>query len=738
MDQQRKNFNSLQDTILIVAAFAAWAWMFRAYLSGKVALFDDAISYYDHIKFYLDNWSRGVFPLWDPLWFTGAANSFFLQRMGCFNPFLMVTLVFKALGFSYLSSYLIYLMSYYFLGCLGFYFLAKEVIKDRVCSYVTFLLLLFSALGTRSFDSFMILMFTPMAWFFYFLLAFGRRQRRFAFVGVIFCLMIIVTTYIPFYFLLSVMTFLMLYVVLYFKSAARFLRNSKKFVVENKLLVVGCLLLLCLALVPGYLFFKAGGKGEYVMQVRNTNQASGSVLGVQAQDGSNSWALLEELFFAWHYYMDIRLIKFAVIYIPLFAGIVVLLGAATRINRSVLLLFLWLALLLLICIPKASPIYSFLYQHVIVFKYFRNLHFYLWVTILPAFCMFLGLQLKNYLDWRPSNLWEKILGVVHIAAVHGLAIVLLSHFQFPIVSSYIVVILSCLLFLVRLFTDVQRKMVFFMACFLLIAMIEPFEVYNNLSRNTRPYQPDTYLYNWTSLDFHYVRGGNDVEIVAGTTPDNSDKQADGSVGRVVRPLGAFYYASKWFSYLSANVDMYVIKKYLTYKFVIYDSVAVLNDDAKDFSELETAMAENRNVAYVATDDPGELKHKPAGNVSYYARQIHGPADDFYVEKFTANHIKIKTRFAKPQFVVYNDNDHSQWRLWVNGVPRPIVRSNLAFKGVWVEPGEQTLDFRFGSNFTWMIYLVLLVGINGVFIVILFLRWRESATDKSELILQGNT
>lgn len=730
---QRKNFNNLQDVLWIVVAFIAWAWMFRGYISGKVALFDDALSYYDHIKFYLDNLSRGVFPLWDPLWFSGADNSFFLQRMGCFNPFLMITLIFKAAGFSHTSSYLIYLMLYYFLGCLGFYFLAREVIGDRVCSYTAFLLLLFSALGTRSFDSFMILMFTPIAWFFYFLVVFGRQPRRFAFVGMTFCLMIAATTYIPFYFLLSVTTFLIVYTAIYFKSVIAFLRKLRQFIIRNKILAWVCVFVLLLALVPGYLFFKAGGKGDYVMPRRNTNQAMGSVLGVQAQNDTNSWALLEDLFFAWHYYTDIRLIKFAVIYVPLFAVIIFLLGLTTPITKKVFLLFLWMVLLSLICIPKASPIYLFLYQHVVLFKYFRNLHFYLWVTILPAFCLFLGLQLKNYLDWRPLGFRKKTLTVLYVAGVHGLIMMALSHFQFPIEMSYAVVILSCLFFLLRIFTDMQGRHAVMMGFILIIAMIEPFEIYKYLSRNTQPFLPYAYTYDWTTLDFRYLRGTNDVEITAGEGSYDDHKQMADEPGRVVRPLGAFYYASKWFSYLSANVDMYVVKKYLGYKFVVYDAVARLDDNVSDFSDFETALAENRNVAYVATDDPAILNRRPAGNVSYYARQIPGPADDFYVEKFTANEMKIKTRFTKPQFVVYNDNDHRQWQLWINGVSKPIIRSNLAFKGVWVEPGEQTLDFRFGSTPIWIVYITLYVGINAMFVMLLILSRRESSSrSKAEL------
>lgn len=725
MNQEHKNFrNGTKDFVLIIFAFVLWALMFRGYLSGKVALFDDAISYYDHIKFYLDNISRGVFPLWDPLWFCGNSNTFFLQRMGCFNPFLLFTLAFKSIGFSYTTSYLIYLMLYYFVGCVGFYLLARCVIKDRVCSFVAFLMLLYSALGTRNFDSFMILMFTPIVWFFYFLVAFSQKPRRYAFVGMVVALIMAATTYIPFYFLLSVFTFIVLFVLIYATELRVLIPQYLKFIKENKMLVALCLFLLAVSLAPGYLFFKAGGKGDYVMPMRNTSQAVGSVLGVQAQDSSNSWALLEELFFARYYYTDITLIEFAIIYVPLFAGIIFLLGFVTKINKKILLLFLWISALLLICIPKVSPVYAFFYEHVSFFKYFRNLHFYLWVTILPAVCLLLGLQFKSYLAWRPIVLSERLAGAGYIVIIHAALAWLLWHNQYPVVTSYFVLILSCVFFLWRLFGTLERRITLTMVILLLVAALEPWEIYGYLSQNTRPYQPYAYTYDSASLDFHYVRDDNDVEMAGVDTAVVTQKEDDRPQGRVVRSAGAFYYASKWFSYLSANVDMYVMRKYRSHKFIIYDAVERLDDNKIDFAVLETALAENRNVAFVSTDDPAVVNHKTVARASYYARTVDVPASDFYVEAFDANRIRIKTNFAKPQFVVYNDNDHREWRVWIDGKEGPVVRSNVAFKGVWVPAGQQTVEFKYGSPKTWGIYMFLFVGINGLFVMLLYLSWRE--------------
>lgn len=733
--EHKRSFGIGWDSWLMALAFVLWAIMFRAYLSGKVALFDDAVSYYDHIKFYLDSISKGVFPLWDPLWFCGGANAFFLQRMGCFNPLLLTTLVFKTFGFSYTTSYLLYLMLYYFVGCTGFYLLARAVIKNRVCAFAAFVLLLFSALGTRSFDSFMVLMFTPMVWFFYFLVSFSQKPGRFAFAGMFFSLIIVATTYIPFYFLLSVVSFAVCFAVLYAGSLKGLLAEYVRFVFRHKFLTLLCVSLLCLSLVPGYLFFKSGGKGDYVMPKRNTNQEVGSVLGVQAQDSPNSWALLEELFFAKYYYTDITQIKFAVIYVPLLAWIIFFLGFAARVNKKVLLLFLWIAGLLLICIPKASPVYALFYDHVPVFKYFRNLHFYLWVTILPALCLMLGEQLRSLLAWKPSGAGQRVLATGWIVLVHGALAMFLWRVNYPVETSFYVLILSAVFFVWRLWGTISRRNVLAMALLLVIAALEPWQIYGYLSQNTRPYFPYAYAYDSAPTDFRYTRGNDDIELVGIPQMDEADDSA--SQGRVVRSQEAFYYASKWFTYLSANVDMYVLRKYRSHKFVVYDAVERLDDGDMDFDKVETALAENRNVAFVSTDDPGVIKYKPNTKSSYYARRIEGPAPDFQVKAYSANMVRLKTNFSRPQFVVYNDNYHREWRAIILGKEFPVIRSNVAFKGIWVPAGEQTVEFKFGLPGTWLIYMGLFAGINILFVALFMLAWRGSKCDRKAYLPQDS-
>ena len=264
--------------VLFFSAFILWMFCFRGFLLNRLALTFDAISYYDHIKYFVDNISRGIYPLWDPAWNCGVANEFFLRRFGAYNPFFLLISLFTNLGFSYPQAYLLFLAAYYFIGMSGFYLLAKRVFADRAMAFTAALLLMFSALGTRLFDSYILLAFIPVVWFFYFLLAFGQRPQRWSFLGVTFALMIILTTYLPFYFLTIFGMFIVCYLFVYWKYLRGIISSTLGFLRKNKFFVFLCLLALGVSLLPGALFYRAAGKGDVVFPSRHYDYQQTSFL----------------------------------------------------------------------------------------------------------------------------------------------------------------------------------------------------------------------------------------------------------------------------------------------------------------------------------------------------------------------------------------------------------------------------------------------------------------------------
>jgi hypothetical protein len=211
------------EVIYLLIPFVLWLYCFRQFYTGHLSLEADAISYAYHIGFYTDNLSNGIIPLWDPTWYSGAPYHFFLRRIGEVNPLLLINVFLKWCGLSSALAYLVYLSIYYFLAGWALYLITRFILVDRFYAFTAYVLFLFSSWGSEIFYNYIIIIFVPIIWFFYFLLSFSRNPKKGYFLGICFCLGLIVTTYIPFFFLAIFTIFLFLFLLFYLKEFIVFL-----------------------------------------------------------------------------------------------------------------------------------------------------------------------------------------------------------------------------------------------------------------------------------------------------------------------------------------------------------------------------------------------------------------------------------------------------------------------------------------------------------------------------------
>ena len=328
----KKYWQSYDIPCWMIIAFGMWCYLFRGFLQGQSGIESDAIAYYEHTRFFLDHLQRGVYPLWDPHWNAGVPNDFFLRRIGVLNPFFVIVIFLQRLGISFHLSYLFYLAVYYFVGLCGFYFLVKRLTGDRLTAFLAYLLLMFSALGTRLFDSYFLLICVPMAWFFYFLITFARLPQRHSLLGMVFSAGLLFTTYMPFHFVTIFLVFALCFCLVYVVELPKIWQRVWPFLSKNKIFTLVCAVLFIIALVPGITFFLQSRQGEMVMPARQaTAPVTASALEVD-QRLIHGWGLLEELFYA-YYYSDLRELRFAVFYVPIFVFILLTLGLITRMTR---------------------------------------------------------------------------------------------------------------------------------------------------------------------------------------------------------------------------------------------------------------------------------------------------------------------------------------------------------------------------------------------------------------------
>lgn len=148
---------------------------------------------------------------WSPFSSWGRPDELLAHMMGEYNPFLYIIVLFQKLGMRFSLAYFGYLILYFTVGIAGVYLLSKQLFKDSIIVWLTCLCVMFSNLSGNLFNNiFIILIFVPTVWFFYFLVSFTKNPQKLYLLGLVFCLMIILTTYMPFHFIVVFFIFFVL------------------------------------------------------------------------------------------------------------------------------------------------------------------------------------------------------------------------------------------------------------------------------------------------------------------------------------------------------------------------------------------------------------------------------------------------------------------------------------------------------------------------------------------------
>ena len=720
LSQQGIALKFLSNYWIIIAAFFLWFLLFHKFFFGELSFILDACSYYDHIKFFIEGLATGEYPLWNPTWNNGIPNEFFLRRMGDVNPFFSIILSLYKLGIPYRFAYLAFLAIYYIIGMLGFYKLSEEVFysfkSKKLISIFSLLLLLFSSLTTRLFVSYIILIFVPMVWFFFFLLRFIRNPKPYALLGMVLSFMIEVTTYIPFYFLTVVLTFFISIVLFYPKRLLESLNKVWDFIKSNKLVTAICLMLVLISLIPGASFFKEASKGDFVLPVRNRGAVVNNVLGVdkkRTEPGLFSHIKIDKMV------SNLKDFELNVFYVPIFLYLVLCLSVINLLNKRLLFLCFWGILLFLISSSEVVGLNKFLYEHVFYFKYFRNLRFFLWIIILPISVLFIAEHFRLLLSFllnKSEKKNDKTFKAIFITLIHlsfGLFISKLPH---VIISSYLTIFLSWMFFMNQIF--LWHKLTFnkiLLILFFIIA-IHPIEVYSYLNNNARKYAgPGMY-------DLPY----RDLCLVKPNFQKKEEQSKDFKVTRA-----NLYISTKNYYTLFRNVDYEIFLNYTGKKFIIYDNVRASSDNNINWDTFKRDIAEMKNIAIVASNKDAK-EYINTNNVSDKAMIIESESRKFMIEEYKMTSIKLRTNFNSRKFLVYNDTFYPGWKTFINRKETDILRANVAFKGIWLPPGENIVEFVFKPNNYYVWRWVLLIIYYSTLITIIFL-WLRRDIDVKKTI-----
>jgi len=710
--------------LLFIISFCVWMFAFRGFILDEIPMTSDATAYFDHFEYYLKNIIRGVYPMWESTRAYGVPIDLYMRRIGSFNPTFYLILLMNFLGIPLKISCNLFLCFYFFSGMVGFYLICKHVIKNTTMSFVAYLLLMFSSLGTRIFDSYIVLTLVPMIWFFYFLVAFSKKPERHNFLGIIFTLMILFTTYIPFYFVTIVMIFFIFYCIFYFSNFIKILLSTFRFIKHNKLFSGISVFLLIVSLLPGLLFFGETKRGEIVMPLRHYSSEDKNEIAVDIKTVSK-WGIEEDFVYS-STFNDFRQFKFAIFYLPICGYVLLFMGLFTRLKKRSVFLFL-LGLCIAVMFAHRLPVYKFLFQKIFYFKYFRNLHFFLWLFILPLFILFLIDHVTLSFENLNNSNKRRFLFFLYVTIIHSGFFYFLYNKNNAISSSYASLILSYLSFLIYFWGSAKWKKEIVMFLFLAAITVQPVEVYHYLSVNSQ-----------VSKENRVSRYGGKTPFWELDLPLSKELSEISRAKKAIlirfanykRKLSRVYMCTKLMNHLMNNYNYKLLNIYSSSKLIAYDNLQRVDYDQLDFKKFKESLFNDYNLAYISKDDPvleGESNLRVS---SQKARIITRESKEVEILDVNVNHLKIKTKFSNWKFLAYNDSFYPGWRAFINGSETQIYQTNVAFKGVLLPPGENIILFKFDRLYRYILNMTLVFVFIGVFIcLIIFIKRNNSLVKK---------
>ncbi len=713
--------------LLFLLPFILWASVLGTSYTpeGEVELLADAQTYFAYTNHYLHHILRGVYPLWDPFIAWGRPESFLARSSGEFNPFWMFLPLLQKLGFSFTFVYLFAIVGYFFFGAIGFYLLARRIFYAPWASYLAFVLLLFSGVGTNIFsDLIVVLLFVPFVWFFYFWISFTQKRCQAYFLGMTFSLMIILVTYLPFYFLTIFLSLLMGLIVLYPRETKDGLAHYGQFAKQHPFLVAVCFFSVALSFAPGLAWYLSGKTGEYVIASRQMAGQGAETTKMAFETIAHSGILgtitLEGLFSNLQYN-----IHPGFVYLPIFVFLSLLLGVMSPINKKIILFASVSLFLFLVALTDMTPVLRFLYEHIFFFRHFRNLQFLFWL-MMPIFTLFVVAQIEQFVSIPFKSRKEKAVMLLWVILAHvGFFVFLLSR-ENVLLSSFVTVGFSLVFFGSWSLGYLKPHAKMFLLGLLVIVSLQPVEAFHHMRSfmkgSTFQYSRSPYTKKEAIPRFSFLRPDENK-----TVDEKGFLGIANISGGAVSDTTGFgqgdYIGTRWSQLIHNNIKQEVLQGYARHKFVVYDYVRHVNPDELDWQYFENALSQRRNIAFVM--DEGVLGEQSESlRKTSQSQFIDGDSRGMQVLDFDLNFIRYKTYYKTRKFLVYNDSYHSGWQAWVNNEPTKIYRANIAFKGLWLPAGENVVLMRYRSN-AWHSFQIFLEIYFLVFLVyVLYSFWKQ--------------
>ena len=687
---------------------AVWCYLYRGFLWGDLRVSEDTFAVYAVVKYFLANIKMGVFAHWNPFIHWGMGH---VCQIGEFNPLWALALLFNSFGMDIYHAFLWTVVAYLFVGAFGLYCLLRLLFAEKFLAYFGFVIFLFSAAGMTVFTQVtLILIFVPAIWFFYFLTYFYHHRSLAGVLFLSFTLMLIATTYIPFYFIISLLCVMLLGGILYFGICRQFFVKIYEFIRLYPQAIVMAVIAVFVSILASFLnwFFL---RTDFMVLARpailtyETVKGAGISIAEILRDSS--------IFHFFIYGLQVPILTYArdifsyknltfdnqrIFYIPVIAHLILLAAMFVRLNKHVIFYGALCFTLFLIAIAQLSPVYHFLFSHVMFFHMFRNI--FLLIPFIIAAYIVLSLEQFRLL-WLEGNV-KRYGFAVWVLFILGAFVVFWCRSGTTFYSTYITAGVLALLLLLRFTGLIHPHNRFAFGLLVLLAMLQPIEVLSAHADKFKEMGDVSIIKEAARMPlgvakFSYTRPLKGTFDYTQIKPNDIYRLYSSDIIAMKDAEGFFTfnygYPTKW-SYLLAKSSHLIpgFEDYVRHKFVIYDQF----DASQSFDSIQ--------------DFAQWFVVQPSGIA------MDSPSHEFLVNHFDANQVSLKTNFASKKFLVYNDSYHPQWNVEINGKKVNLYRANFAFKGVWVPAGASNIKFQFEPIGGSGIYMGIMIFFYLYFIV----------------------
>jgi hypothetical protein len=117
----------------------------------------------------------------------------------------------------------------------------------------------------------------------------------------------------------------------------------------------------------------------------------------------------------------------------------------------------------------------------------------------------------------------------------------------------------------------------------------------------------------------------------------------------------------------------------------------ITDDPTALEKLYSPEFDPTKMVLVATSTP----------VAQTPSQPGADAGAVTITRYQSRDVALQADAKTPAVLLLNDRTGEFWNVWVDGKPASVLRCNYIMRGVFVPPGQHTIEFRFQPPLAWL-------------------------------------